>query len=80
VTTQERLLEEAKGKNAELKQKLEEVRSVEYLEKEARENLNMQLPGETVVMIPAGKIEKKRIEDRKVGEEPNWKKWVRLIF
>lgn len=80
VTNQEKMLAEAKSKNEQLKNRLEEVRSLDYLEKEARESLNMQLPGEVVVILDGVKNEKRKIDQRKDRELPNWRRWMELVF
>lgn len=80
VTTQQEKLTELKNENQVLSEKLEEVSSVEFVEKEAREKLNMQLPGEVVVLVD--EAANKRIGDssKKDRNEGVFSKWLGLIF
>lgn len=70
-------------RNMELKNKLAEVQSIRFIEKEARNKLGLAREGETVVMISQKEIdrvlraEKKPIEEIKI---PNWEGWLRLFF
>lgn len=80
VTTQQRRLDEAKSENLALKERLEDVRSLDFLEKEARERLNMQLPGEVVIVIEGVKSDKKREPGRGEVKVPNWNKWMKLLL
>lgn len=52
VVEAERQLDSAKLKNADLKQKLEQAQTPEYLEKEVRNRLGYAKEGETVIIIP----------------------------
>ena len=54
-TEQTKLLEQKK----EYKKESENVNSLEYVEKKAREDLKLVLPGEIIYSIPNGKDEKK---------------------
>lgn len=71
--TKAELLEEAEK----IKAEGEYVQSPYYLEKVARDELNLSKPGETVVIVPdsvrmaAGKREDKEV----VEEKENWQKW-----
>lgn len=62
VKSSERLSSEAEdlfkleAKNKELKAKLSQIRSPEFIEKEARNKLGLAKPGETVIIIPDEKI------------------------
>jgi len=61
-------------KNKEFEEKISEAGSKEYLEKTARDQLNMKAPGEEVVVITEEEGNK---EEKEVEEEKNWleKKW-----
>lgn len=72
-------LEQEKAKKEELASRLSEVKTAEYIEKVARNDLNMQLPGETIVVLPEiGKTEgaDESVEEKEVS---NWEKWWNLI-
>ncbi len=84
-------LSQAQEKNAELKKKLEEVQSQEFIEKEAREKLDMSYDGESVVMfVRRGKADETPCRDARScvstssasspDPSPNWLKWWRLIW
>ena len=74
------LLSEQK-ENEDLKVKLAEVQTDEYLEEVARNELNMQKDGETVVVLGEGIRQKEEGIRRKVEEKEvaNWRKWWKLI-
>lgn len=70
-------------KNLDLKNKLREVQSMGFIEKEARNKLNLAREGETVMILSQEKIEeilraeKKQLEEPKI---PNWQGWLRLFW
>jgi len=74
-------LEERKAKLQEeaekIKQEGEYVQSEYYLEKVAREELNLSKPGESVVIIPEGVIHENKEQRTSNIEEKreNWQKW-----
>lgn len=73
-------LAEEKERNDELKKKMAFTKSDYYREKIVREKLNMQRPGEVVVVLPESVDEEDKEEKSiAVGEEPNWIKWWNVI-
>ena len=70
--------------NSRLKGQLSEVGSAQYIEQQARDKLNMSLPGDRVFIISQSEIAK----IVKVGQNtapvkenlPYWKGWLRLFF
>lgn len=65
--------------NAELEQKLAEAESPEFIEKQAREKLNLQKEGEVVVVLPKNFDQfKPLVEDKMVAA--NWQQWWKLFF
>ncbi len=69
-------------KNKELKSKLDEIKTPEFIEKEARNKLGLTKEGETLVIIPQEKIDAvlgltKKIEEIKL---PNWLGWFKVFF
>lgn len=68
------------AKKQALKEKLEYVRSEEFVEKEAREKLDMAKEEEVVVVLPE-KLEFKG-QSLEASEEdlPNWQQWLKLFF
>lgn len=73
-------LEREKAKNEELKQKLSEVQSTQFIEKEAREKLGMAKEGETVVLMPNDKWPMLNDENKTTSNVPNWQQWWNLFF
>ncbi len=68
--------------NQELKKRLTEVKSPEFIEQQARDKLGLAKSGETVVIIPDKEIEKVLGVNTEVEEVklPNWQGWLRLFF
>ncbi len=69
--------------NRHLKEQLSSVEQPEFVEKTARNKLNMAKPGETIVLIPQEAINQV-LEAEKPPEippiVPNWQKWLRLFM
>jgi len=72
-------LTEVQKENLKLKKQLENVKSTAYLEKTAREKLNLVKDGETLVILPTT-IPLLENEKKSPDRTPNWKKWYRLFF
>lgn len=75
-------LHQLEVQNTELKRRLEEVKSPEFAEKEARDKLGLIKEGETLVIIPKDKIDQvlgiaKKVEEVKL---PNWQGWLKLFL
>ena len=70
------------GRNNQLKQQLYYAQSYSYVEKTARNELNMAKPGETVVIIPQQVVEQVINAGKKPQPIiiPNWKLWLNLIL
>lgn len=66
--------------NKKLKSRLEYVKSEEFMEKEAREKLNLVKPGETIVIIPQSVLEAATASAAPTPVPPNWEQWMRLFF
>lgn len=64
--------------NWDLKEKLNQVNSLEFVEKEAREKLGMGRSGEKFIPKPS-LVENPELF-KKEASEPNWKKWWKLFF
>jgi cell division protein FtsB len=80
VTSQTVKLEEKKNQLAELESRLEYVNSYEFIEKEAREKLNLQRPGEIVLVVPETAPTILVEEDEKGEDLTNWQKWIKLFM
>lgn len=69
-------------KNIALKKKMVYVQSDFYKEKVVREKLNMQLPGETIVVMPKQAVLKTGsvgTDTEKEDIRENWEKWWQII-
>ena len=77
-------VEELEKEQALLLEVKEEVDSLEFVEKEARERLGLAKPGEVVLILPSDEVLAKlapEIEDElKVEELPIYMRWLRLFF
>lgn len=62
-----------------LQNKLNIAQSPEYIEKEAREKLNLGKVGETIVLIEKNELIP-NIPSPIPTDQPNWKKWWNLFF
>lgn len=70
----------AQTKNKELKKKMAEVQTREYVEKVARDELLMQKAGETVVVIQApATVGPEQNPQEEEKELPNYLKWWGLV-
>ncbi len=74
-------LEELEREHQELVQKREYYQSEEFVEKEARNKLNMSKPDEIVVILPPnlGQTEERK-EFNSTVKTPNWQRWLKLFF
>ncbi len=70
--------------NQELKVKVEEVRSDEFIERQLRDKLNLAKEDEIVIVLPDDetlrKLAPKHVEEEESLPDPNWKKWVKLFL
>ena len=72
---------ELRAEQKKLKDELVEVKSPEYLEKVAREELNLVKPGEVLVIVEKEKGDRTRDEGGKEeGSQPNWRKWIEVVL
>ncbi|MBI2334326.1 septum formation initiator family protein [Candidatus Daviesbacteria bacterium] len=87
VKSGERLTQEAESlfkleaRNKQLKMKLEEIKTPDFVEKEARNKLGLARPGEVVFVIPDEKI-KELLASQSAQEVklPNPLGWLRVFF
>ncbi|KKS64434.1 hypothetical protein A3A14_02055 [Candidatus Daviesbacteria bacterium RIFCSPLOWO2_01_FULL_43_38] len=69
-------------RNEELKKKLVEVGSLQFIEQQARDKLSLARPGETIMVIPQSEIDKVLGAQKEVQKivEPYWQGWLRLFW
>ncbi len=72
------LRESLKAETEELRKQLGETESAEFVEKQARDKLNLQRPGEVVVVLP--EFDAYRPLPTPEAQSSNWQKWQRLLF
>lgn len=72
-------LAQAKRENEELKAKLKEAGTIEFIEREARNKLGMGKEGETIVIISNNQYPITN-ENQKQESVPNWKQWIALFL
>lgn len=88
VKSGERLSKEAEevykleAKNKDLKKKLSEVKSTQFLEEQARNRLGLGKKGETVVIIPEEKLKEVlgASESAQEARLPNWLGWLKVFW
>lgn len=73
-------LEKVEKEHQELIKKKEYYQSEEFVEKEARNKLNMSRPDETVVILPPDIGQTEEIPSIFPSEIPNWRRWLKLFF
>lgn len=70
--------------NQKLEVKLEEVQSVQFVEKQIRDKLGLAKEGEVVVVLPDDEILRKLApkyeEEEAELPDPNWRKWMQLFL
>lgn len=68
-------------KNRELKEKLSQIQSPQFLEEEARNKLGLSKKGETLIIIPEDKL--KLVLGTSSSAQirlPNWLGWLKVFF
>lgn len=76
IKTLEREIQIAEERNEVLKGKISQAGTKDYLEKVAREQLDLKASGEEVVVIAKEKEEKKEVEE----EKKSWWEQIKSIF
>ena len=82
VTLREEELKKLKEEQSELKIKLEEITSQEYIEKQLRNELGLTKENEIVLVLPPDDILIKLlpvVEEEVVEIKPNWRKWAEVF-
>jgi cell division protein FtsB len=78
VSRREKEVVKQRLENEKLQSKLREAQSPQYLERIARDKLNLTKPGEYVVILP--KPEATSSASQFIDSRPNWIKWREIIF
>lgn len=81
VTAAEARLEGLKMENLQLKGELNEARSPEFIEKEARDKLGYGREGELMVLLPPTPTPTVTPQpENSLSDLPNWQKWKKLYL
>ena len=80
LTTTQNKLKDVQKINEDLKKQIAYQSSDFYVEKEAREKLNLAKSGERVVVIPGLAEPEQPSEPIPSKPVPNWQKWYSLFF
>ncbi|MBI5358396.1 septum formation initiator family protein [Candidatus Amesbacteria bacterium] len=73
-------LEKTRLENQKLTQKLAEIQSEEFVEREAREKLGLGKPGETILILPDQITNHKSQITNQDDFKPNWRLWWDLYI
>ncbi len=67
--------------NAHLKSNLKDVSSLNFVEEQARDKMDLAKPNETVVIISQSELDKIMSQERKVPQFklPYWQRWLNLF-
>ena len=82
ITLREEELKKLKEEQSELKIKLEEITSQEYIEKQLRNELGLTKENEIVLVLPPDDILIKLlpvVEEEVLEIKPNWQKWAEVF-
>jgi len=81
VVERKTALEAVEAENARLKRALEESQTPEFIEKQAREKLNLAKPDEVVVIVAKATASGSLFgEGQRTNREPSWRVWWELFF
>ena len=82
LTETTEVLHSLQVQNEKLKQQLQEVKTPQFIEQQARDKLGLARPGETVVIIPIDKLNQVlgASQSATIVRLPNWMGWLRLFW
>lgn len=73
-------LEQEKKRNKELKEKITQAQSVEFIEEEARNKLFMVKEGEQEILISRKLLEPQGGGNNEPSIRSNWQQWIEVLF
>lgn len=77
-------VEKLKKENQEIQNRLSEVKSEVYIEKQLRDKLGLAKEGEVVVVLPEAETLRKLapviLDEEDTLPDPTWKKWLKLFY
>ncbi len=71
---------EFENKNKDLQEMISYLQSDQSLEEQARLNMGMRRPGESVAVVQGDFLDLINLEKEKPAPLPNWKKWQKHFF
>ena len=80
VSIRESRLFVVKKEHESLKKKLEEAKTVAFVEREARERLGLVQPGETVILLDKNGQSDVVEKGEAIPSIPKWKQWWQVFF
>jgi cell division protein FtsB len=81
ITKAQNGLQEEKNENQKLNKAISQVSKPEFIESQARNNLNLAKPNEEIVVIPTGTIAaRSSTSPLSQTSQPNWQKWWDYFF
>ncbi|MGI8419456.1 MAG: FtsB family cell division protein [Candidatus Levyibacteriota bacterium] len=81
ITRAQNNLQEEKKENQKLNKAIALVNKPEFIESQARDNLNLAKPNEEIVLIPTKTIAtKSSTPSRPQDSQQNWQKWWNYFF
>lgn len=80
ITNAQKNLDEEKRENQKLKESIAKVNQPQFIETQARDNLNLAKPQESVVVIPTGTITSTNEQPKPVVTQANWQQWWDFFF
>lgn len=82
LSIQAEIVYNLEAKNRELKKKLTQIQSPQFIEEQARDKLGLVKNGETIVIIPEEKLKQVlgASTSARIVRLPNWLGWFRVFF
>ena len=84
IKSEEKKLDSIAKENQNLREELEKVHSVGFIEKQLRDTLGLAKDGEIVLILPDEEVVKKFApeydEEEETLPDPNWKQWLNLFI
>lgn len=84
ILEKEKRVREMESKEENLQNRLNEVKSMDFMEQQLRDNLGLSKDGEIVVILPPEDVVRsyapKFEEEEEALPDPTWKKWLKLFI
>lgn len=80
VTQEEKKLADTQALNRQLKERLSEVQTPQYMERQAREKLGYGKPGEVILVLPEQNGTQSSVLSTQEDKSENWVRWRKLYL